>query len=115
MCIVSMIGDHYRDTFPTRPYWPHIEPHLPSLPAVPFPTTTPSTLTFNLPSITREEFDALKRDVEDMKELLKRAKAYDEANGEPDCEIDEKMALLKKIAAVVGIDLDEVLTKKGNA
>lgn len=103
MCSVSMVGDYYRDTFPQRPYWPAIQST--TLPAVP-------SVILQQPSISREEFDALKRDVEDMKELLRRAKAYDEANGEPDCEIDEKMVLLKKIAAVVGVDLDDVLKKK---
>ena len=45
-------------------------------------------------------------------ELLKRAKKYDEDNGEPDCEIDEKMDVLRKVAKLVGVDLDEVL--RGN-
>ena len=33
-----------------------------------------------------------------MVALLKRAKKYDEENGEPNCEMDEKMALLRKVA-----------------
>ncbi len=47
-----------------------------------------------------------------MKELLKRAKDYDIRNNEPDCEIEEKMEFLKKVAALVGINLDEILLNK---
>ena len=58
--------------------------------------------------MSKEEFAALKKEVELIKDLLKRAKKYDEDNGEPDCEMDEKIALLKAVAEVVGVDLDEV-------
>jgi hypothetical protein len=46
-----------------------------------------------------------------MKALLRRAKEYDVANNEPDCEIEEKMALLKRIAELVGVDLSDVIGK----
>lgn len=101
MCSVSMIGDFYSDKWRNPP--PNQLPINPL--GYPLPTVSPP--------ITREEFEALKRDVLDMKELLKRAKAYDERNGEPDCEIDEKMDLLRKVAKLVGVDLDDVIGKKG--
>lgn len=97
MCSVSMVGDHYNDIFrqkfPQVPIWP------------PPSQWTP-------PEITRAEFDELKRQVTEMKELLKRAKEYDERNNEPDCEIEEKMDLLRRIASMVGVDLDEALKPK---
>lgn len=62
--------------------------------------------------ITREEFDALKRDVLEMKELLKRAKKYDEDNGEPDCEMEEKVALVRKVCELVGVNIDDILSPK---
>ena len=102
MCTVSMIGDHYRDIWKERPWYPGV-------PAVPMPGGTP-TITIP-PEVSRDEFDDLKRQVLEMKELLKRAKAYDEKNGEPDCEIDDKMDLLRRIAKAVGVDLDDVLLK----
>lgn len=55
---------------------------------------------------TREEFEALKQEVEALKGLLKAAKIYDEQTGQPDCETDEKMALLRQIAEKVGVDLE---------
>jgi len=66
---------------------------------------------FQMPP-SRDEFDALKREVETMKALLIKAKIYDEKNNEPDCEMESKVALLKKIAEAVGVNLDEIFKKK---
>jgi hypothetical protein len=104
MCTVSMVGDHYMDI------WKDI-PHRPAWPAqpVPFP---PQTITIVQPGeVTRAEFDQLKRQVEEMVALLKRAKAYDEANNEPDCELEDKMNFLREVARRVGVDLDAQLAK----
>lgn len=79
MCVVSMIGEHYAEKWrPFQQFPPgQLSPyHLP-------------------PGVTRGEFDA-----------LKRAKFYDEAHGEPECEVEEKMALLRKVALLIGVDLD---------
>lgn len=101
MCTVSMIGDHYGDKWRDR--WPIGWPNQSPIPSY-IPLSSP---------ISREEFDALKREVEEMKKLLIRAKKYDEDNGEPDCEMDEKVALLKRVAEAVGVDLSEVFGPKG--
>lgn len=95
MCTVSMVSDHYKDNFIQR--WSQPDPFHPL-----------NTATFTIPMVSREEFDALKREVEDMKKLLLRAKDYDERNNEPNCEMDEKVALLKRVAELVGVNLDEV-------
>ncbi len=92
MCAVSMIGEHYSDKY--RQQWPEIYQ----------PGWAP---TFTGP--TREEFDKLRADVDEMLVLLRRAKLYDAANHEPDCETDEKMAVLRKVAKLVGVDLDKEL------
>lgn len=101
MCVVSMIGDHFRDKW-TNPggYGAAVTAISPSMPNVMIRPITP---------VGRDEFEALKREVEEMKALLRRAKAYDERNGEPDCEIDEKMDVLRKVAKLVGIDLNDVI------
>lgn len=89
MCSVSMIGDHYAHK------WQDLN----------FVQPGPGTRM----DVTRAEFEELRRDVLEMKALLKRAKKYDEDNGEPDCEIEDKMALLRKVAKAVGVDLDDVI------
>lgn len=95
MCVVSMVGDHYADR------WQRYV--LPPSPLNPFPSVTQIEV-----PVSRAEFEALKREVEDMKALLKRAKKYDEETGQPDCEVDDKVALLKRVAEAVGVDLSEV-------
>ena len=45
-------------------------------------------------------------------QALRLPKEYDERTGQPDCEVDEKMDLLRKVAKLVGIDLDDVLKPK---
>ena len=56
--------------------------------------------TFPNSVVSRAEFDKLKRDVEE----LKRAKEYDE----PDCEMDEKVELIRKVAELVGVDIEDL-------
>lgn len=91
MCIVSMVGDFYNDKWTKGNF------------------ASPPVF---YPPVSREEFDALKREVQDMKELLKRAKVYDEQNGEPDCQMEEKLEVLRKVAEMVGVDLSDVIGDK---
>lgn len=84
MCVVSMVMDHYNDKW--RDYT--------------FTGTWPPIV-----SPTKQEFDALKKEVEDLKALLARAKKYDADNNEPDCEMEEKIALIRKVAELVGVEL----------
>lgn len=94
MCVVSMIGDHYDDKW-REPWNGKIN-------------NTGTTYTFTNNSVSKEEFESLKKEVEEMKQLLIKAKIYDEKNNEPDCELEDKVAFLKKIAEAVGVDLEEV-------
>ncbi len=64
-------------------------------------------------SVSRAEFDALRREMEELKKLLTAAKQFDEATGQPDCEMDEKVTLIKAIAKLVGVDLGDVFGKDG--
>lgn len=85
MCTVSMIGDHFNEKW-KGPY---------------------DDGAFN--NVTRLEFELLRRDVLEMKELLKKALEYDKKNNEPDCQIEEKMEFLKKMAELFNVDLKDVL------
>jgi len=100
MCTVSMAGDFYIDKWKDNRWFP--KPSQPTVPGGLYPVVT----------ISREEFDTLKKEVSDMKELLKRAVKYDQDNNQANCHIDEKIELLKKIAEMVGISLEDVLTSK---
>ena len=95
MCTMSMVGDYWMRETPLR-----------------FPQTFPGTgISPTVTGVSRQEFDALKRDVEELKALLVAAKRYDEATGQRDCETDEKVALIKRVAEMVGVDLGDVFGK----
>ncbi|TPJ86977.1 MULTISPECIES: hypothetical protein [unclassified Mesorhizobium] len=106
MCAVSMVGDHYNEKWHDQPWAKPLQPFRV------YPEGWPLTPTKveAVPSVyvSKLEFDALKKDVEEMKALLIRAKEYDERNNEPHCEIEDKVALLKRVAEAVGVDLSEV-------
>lgn len=95
MCIVSNVGDYYCREFPKRyPDWyPNTSPLIPVVPS----------------GVSQEEFDKLKKEVETMRELLKMAKKIDEATGQPDCQMEEKVAMIRKLAELVGVDLENLL------
>lgn len=99
MCVYSMIADDW--TRRTYPVYPWIDPIVhPNTPSFRFPPT---------PAPSQEEFDSLRREVEALKKLLQAAKIYDAETGQPDCETDEKIGDLKRIADLLGVDLSDAL------
>lgn len=101
MCVVSMVGQTYSDDYWRRQIQPNLQPSLPG-------TSELYSVTIKGLPPTREEFDALKREVEFMKKMLEAAAKYDVENNEPHCEMEDKVAILKKIAEAMGVDLGEV-------
>lgn len=89
MCFVSFIGDYWRQGAPYTHPWIGTGVVIP-------------------PEVTREEVDALRKEIQELRELLLAAKKFDNATGQPDCEMDEKVELLKRVADLVGVDLSEV-------
>lgn len=103
MCVVSFIGDNFRDRWDDKDW---IKPYLNPAP------TNPFNIQQGMTPIEKKEFEDLKKEVEIMKELLKKAKIYDEVNNEPDCEMEDKVKFLREVAKFVGIDLDEIFKPK---
>lgn len=89
MCAVSAIGDQWTGNPP-----PNILPYI-----VP---------TYIGPSVSRQEFEVLKKEVEALKKELEKAKQEDIDNGEPDCEMEEKIAIFRRLGELFGVDFDEV-------
>jgi flagellar biosynthesis/type III secretory pathway ATPase len=87
MCAVSNVGDYYQRQWQQPQYQQFIT---------------------NPVEVTRADFEALKREVMEMKDLLIKAKEIDVKTGQKDCEMEHKIALLKKMAEVVGISLEDV-------
>jgi hypothetical protein len=98
MCMVSNIGDQWGKDFPDK--WPHF-------PQFPQPSPHVDWGPF-VSDVSRAEFEALKREVEELKKLLQAAKKFDEATGQPHCEMDAKVALIKAVAKAVGVDMGDV-------
>lgn len=90
MCAVSAIADD----------WRHRNPNI--IPSI-WTTTGPS----------REEFEALRVELNKVKEELKKAKQQDIDEGNPDCEMEEKIEIFRKLGKMVGIDFDEVFGNAG--
>lgn len=71
--------------------------------------TAPQFQTFlTQPTVSRAEFDAMKAELEAIKKLLLAAKQYDKETGQPDCEDADKIALFRKLAQVLKVDISAV-------
>jgi hypothetical protein len=99
MCTVSYVSDYARREWEDWVFKP--QPGTTGYPAL-GPYVVPPK------PVSREEFEELKAKVEELKTLLLAAKAYDEKTGQPHCEAEDKVAVLKKIADYFGVDLKEV-------
>jgi hypothetical protein len=92
-----MMGDSWQSDFPQRfPWWDN--PNI----------NTPKTVTTIPPSVSLEDFNKLRLEVEELKKLLLAAKEFDEKTGQKDCHMDEKVEFIKHVAKFVGVDLKEV-------
>lgn len=93
MCLVSAITtDWYKDR---SPGW--------------IPNSIPNSIpNWPTPGPTTEEFLALKREVEELKERLKEARKEDIESDAPVCEMKPEVEMLKKLAELLGVDLEDV-------
>jgi hypothetical protein len=114
MCLVSNVGDRYTEIYPDQ--WPKVFPkQFPDIPNPSFVPKSPKVVSY---TVDKAEFDKLvdrvkeleklKSVVEQMKLDLEVAKQQDNDNNEPDCEMEDKVDLLKKVAKLVGVDLSSV-------
>lgn len=108
MCIVSNIGDSYKDNWPDR--WPGIPINpVPPFPMTPSPNPFPyGTYTIDTSKVSQEDFDKLKAEVQELRKLLEAAIEFDKKTGQPDCQMDEKVAFIKEVARFVGVDLSKI-------
>lgn len=55
--------------------------------------------------ITREtEVNKLRKEVKELKKLIKAAKIYDKETGQPECEVEEKVQLIRRLAELLGVE-----------
>ena len=84
MCMTSATIDSFRKQYEP---WPQVDWAAPS----------------------RIEFDALKKELEELKKVIKAAAEYDARTNQPHCESEEKVAWLLKIAEVLKVDMADVM------
>ena len=98
MCVVSMIIDYSHKWFPQQPaVWPPQTPYVP-VPTAPQPNHIPVPMPYQGPTL--EQF-------EELLKLLRAGKRFDEATGQPDCELEAKKNLLRKVAEQLGVELTD--------
>ena len=96
MCTVSAVSDQ----FLRSPLPPMV-----SIPPLDWYSVLPS-----LPQINSLEVQQLKAEIEVLKRQLKEARRQDIEEGNPDCEMAEKVDIIKDIAKSLGVDLEDVFS-----
>lgn len=104
MCVVSAVLDHHTRTWPEQfaNAWPPINDPV----NLPFKFTDESPTTREQLDTLRKEVVELSAQVEYLLELIPTLRKYDEDNNEPDCEMEDKIKLIRKICDALGIDHD---------
>lgn len=105
MCLVSAVGDNWKETYPER--WPSVP-----FPQYPFDSDKVPNKTYPLEYATKEDVAQLRLEMLQLKELLLAAKKFDEKTGQKNCEMEEKVRFIKQVADAVGVDLSEVFGNK---
>lgn len=97
MCAVSMVTD----------YWNKNDKHkYNSIPSVGLPTGGLAGLNYN--PVSRAEFEQLRKEMMELKELLKAAKAYDDLTNQHKCEKEENVKALIQIAKALDVDFEDI-------
>lgn len=99
MCVVSNTIDYHRD------WWPDKDPYK----GWPKKTTAPDPIFIPVTSPPQPYTGPTKEQFEEFLKLLRAAKLYDNATGQPDCEMDEKKKLVKELAERLGVPLPDDL------
>lgn len=111
MCVVSNVGDYWKNTNPNERHpWVSIPAVMPI--AQPMPNVSLPNVTRIVEYATKDDIEKLRKEMTELRELLTAAKKFDEAQGEPDCEMDEKVALIKMFAKAVGVDMSQIFPDK---
>lgn len=107
MCVYSTVSDYWQKDFerkyPSVYEW--VEQSRTPLDSVVRPT--PSKEDRSIPA-TKEDIQNLRKEIESLKKLLKAASTFDEETDQAHCETEEKVALIKKVAELVGVDLSDL-------
>lgn len=98
-----MVGDHFSDK------WRQLMPTFPQQGGA------AGGFTLTPPKDFGPEIEQLRKEVLEMKELLRKAIDYDRRTGQAECHMEEKVAILKRVAELVGVSLEDVFKPTGGS
>lgn len=97
MCTVSAIGDNWKqrlpDLYPTA--YPVINDG---------PTRAEFAVQVAKNAELAKEVERLKKELAELKKLFDAAKLFDQATGQPDCETDEKVRVIRDLAKLLNVE-----------
>ena len=105
MCVVSAIGDNWKQQFPQKfPDWTETVKYWPTI------QQNPETILLNRTELeaVRKDIEAIRNEMIELKKLLKAAIDFDAKTGQPHCENEDKIALIRQVAEAVGVDLRDL-------
>lgn len=97
MCVYSQIVDYETERWKKK-YWTHDpwKDFYGDPIAVPLPYVKPKD----------EEKENLKKEIEELKDLLKRAIKFDRETNQEECESERKKKLLQEMAKQLGVEIE---------
>lgn len=99
MCVVSMIMDDWNKKY--NDDW-HKK----------YPGGWEQSPTYNfLAFATKQDIEELRKEIQELKKLIEAAHLYDVATGQPECQDEEKLAILQKLAEAIGLDISDLMEK----
>ncbi len=94
MCAVSMVTDYWKN----NDQWKYNGINGPGI--------ATGGLAYN--PVSREEFEQLRKEMMELKELLKAAKSYDDLTNQHKCEKEENVKALIQIAKALDVDFEDI-------
>lgn len=105
MCVVSNIGGYAQDMWP-KPWTPAPTPYVPYVPQpyVPF-----GPYEWDKPKPVKPYTGPTKEQFEELLELLRAGKKFDQATNQPDCEVEDKKKFIRELAEHLGVAMPKDL------
>jgi hypothetical protein len=93
MCVVSFVSDRFVER-----QWPEYWPS----------NAQPPILPDILEGLNNAEIQRLKSEIVKLKQELEEARKQDIKDGNPDCHVEDKVAIIKGLAKALDVDLGNV-------
>ncbi len=110
MCTYSAIADNFRRTAPERHPW--IPPVIINPHDVTKRDVENNNFVYTEPLATKQDIADLRKEMLALKDILKAALKFDEETGQKDCEQEDKIRMIRELAEMVGVDMEDCMPPK---